>query len=211
LFNVKPGVGKTTSGIFLCQAFHEMGLKPLLVDADKGDSALEWMEDAGGLDFPVISLPVANMHQQLGEFEVGRDVVVVDAPQLEDHAAVARSAMLYADGWVIPVAPAGIEVRRMMRKLQPYMDDALSLRRRPPADSVVLLNRTNKDYATKTGPDAKVRAALVELGHDVLDNVVPFHDDNFRQVFGCDITAEGTTFPAVARELIDRMEKGKAA
>ncbi|MGW1022079.1 hypothetical protein [Streptomyces niveus] len=55
LISVKPGVGKSTSGIFLAQALHEAALDPLLVDSDKGQSCHRWDELAGGMPFPVIS------------------------------------------------------------------------------------------------------------------------------------------------------------
>jgi chromosome partitioning protein len=39
-------------------------------------------------------------------------VVIIDVPQLEDHAGIARSALRYADEIVIPCAPSPIEINR---------------------------------------------------------------------------------------------------
>ncbi|MFE0373726.1 nucleotide-binding protein [Streptomyces sp. 24-1644] len=214
LVSIKPGVGKTTSGLFICQSLHELGMSPLLVDADKGQSALEWMEDAEGLDFPVIGQHITTLHRSLPDLEGDREAIVIDVPQLEDHESIARGALLYADVWVFPIAPAGIEVRRTMRKLKTKLKGVKDERERfglprDPMVEVVLLNRTNRPYATKSGPDADVRQALIdpELNMDVLDNQVMFHDDLYRQCYGLPIETEGTTYPAVTKEILDRWRR----
>ncbi|MFD1276874.1 AAA family ATPase [Streptomyces kaempferi] len=50
--NLKPGVGKTTSAVWLAHALHELGVSPLLVDSDPASSALRWSELAGASRFP---------------------------------------------------------------------------------------------------------------------------------------------------------------
>ncbi|MFD0441320.1 nucleotide-binding protein [Streptomyces chartreusis] len=213
LVSIKPGVGKTTSGLFICQSLHELGLSPLLVDADKGQSALEWMEDAEGLDYPVIGQHITTLHRSLPDLEGDRGAVVIDVPQLEDHESIARGALLYADVWVYPIAPAGIEVRRTMRKLKTKVKGIKDERERfglsrDPMVEVVLLNRTNRPYATKTGPDADVREALTdaELDMTVLNSQVMFHDDLYRQCYGLPIETEDTTYPDVTKEIISMWE-----
>ncbi|MFJ4343648.1 hypothetical protein [Streptomyces sp. NPDC088915] len=216
LVSIKPGVGKTTSAMFICQSLHEAGRPPLLVDADKGQSALEWMEDAEGLDFPVIGQHITTLHRSLPDLEGDRGALVVDVPQLEDHESIARGALLYADVWVFPMAPAGIEVRRTTRKMKKKLEAIKDERERfglprDPLVEVVLLNRTNRPYATKTGPDADVRDALTapELGMEVLDAQVVFHDDLYRQCYGLEIETEGTTYPQVTKEILERWEAAK--
>ncbi|MFJ4418856.1 hypothetical protein [Streptomyces sp. NPDC088925] len=216
LVSIKPGVGKTTSAMFICQSLHELGRPPLLVDADKGQSALEWMEDAEGLDFPVIGQHITTLHRSLPDLEGDRGALVVDVPQLEDHESIARGALLYADVWVFPMAPAGIEVRRTTRKMKKKLEAIKDERERfglprDPLVEVVLLNRTNRPYATKTGPDADVRDALTapELGMEVLDAQVVFHDDLYRQCYGLEIETEGTTYPQVTKEILERWEAAK--
>ncbi|MGY3340968.1 chromosome partitioning protein [Streptomyces filamentosus] len=216
LVSIKPGVGKTTSAMFVCQSLQELGLAPLLIDADKGQSALEWMEEAEGLDFPVVGQAITTLHRSLPDLENDRGAVVIDVPQLEDHESIARGALLYADVWVFPVAPAGIEVRRTKKKLTEKLNaikderERFGLPRNPMVEAV-LLNRTNRPYATKTGPDADVREALTTGDNPlhVLTNQVQFHDDLYRQCYGLPVDTEGTTYPDVTKELLAWWEVAK--
>jgi len=205
LINLKPGVGKTTSAVYLAAALAERGIPPLLVDADPGASALRWSDLAGGFDFPVIGLPVADLHKRIPEVVNSREAVVIDVPQMEDHARIARGAMRYAQGWIVPVAPSGVEVDRMARVAR-EMEDMQSLRN-DPADAVVMLNRTNRAAATRTGPDADVRAVLTERGYHVLATQVPHNDSLYRQTFGTPVVAAGTAYEQVAAELLERQTR----
>ena len=86
----------------------------LLVDADPSGSALEW-SDLAAMDpriaprqafpFRIVALPSRQLHRRLPEIARDDDVVIIDTPQIEDHAAIARSALRYADEIVIPCAP----------------------------------------------------------------------------------------------------------
>ncbi|MEV6840998.1 hypothetical protein AB0N17_42090 [Streptomyces sp. NPDC051133] len=213
--SIKPGVGKSTSGIFLCKSLQEIGLDPLLADADKGASCLGWMQDAGGLSHPVIGQAITTMHRTLPGLEAGRGAVVVDAPQLEDHEAIARSALVYADVWIFPLAPGGMEVRRTMLQLRKKLDEARDMREqlgrpRDPICEMVLMTRTNRPYATKTGPDAEFREALTEKGFRVMNTVIAFNDDLYRQAYGFEVDTTGTTYPAAAKEIIAEWERAQA-
>jgi cellulose biosynthesis protein BcsQ len=54
-----------------------------------------------------LSLALANgLHRRLPEIAGNDDVVIIDTPQIEDHAAIARSALRYADEIIIPCAPS---------------------------------------------------------------------------------------------------------
>ncbi|GGZ30480.1 hypothetical protein GCM10010327_70730 [Streptomyces nitrosporeus] len=212
--SVKPGVGKTTTMLFLCQAWADQKRDPLYIDADKGASGLGWMQDAGGLSYPVVGQPITTLHRTLPALENGRGVIGIDVPQLEDHAAIGRSALAYADVWLLPVAPGGMEVRRTILQLRTALDDARDLREqigrpRNPMAELVLLTRTNRPYATKTGPDADFRKALTEKGFRVMNTVVPFHDDLYRQSYGYPIDTTGTTYPAAADEIITAWEEAQ--
>jgi chromosome partitioning protein len=208
LVNLKPGVGKTTSAVFFAHALHRRGLRPLLVDSDPAASALRWADLAGGFAFPVVGLAIPGVYREIDHYTRDVDAVVIDAPQLEDHAKIARGAMRYASCWIAPVAPAGIEVDRMSSVADEW-DDVQSLRGTL-ADPVVLLNRTNKPEPTRTGPDAEVRAVLVERGYDVLTTQVPHHDALYRQAFGVPVEVEGTAYVDLADELVTRAEKRAA-
>src|SRR5215469_8819776 len=148
LLNLKPGTGKTTSAVWLAHVFAEAGQEVLLVDADPSGSALEW-SDLAAMDprlppsaafpFRIVALPSRGLHQRLPEIAHPDDVVIIDAPQLEDHAGIARAAMRYADEILIPCAPNTIEINRTT----PVQDETAEVEaiRGHPARSAVLLNR----------------------------------------------------------------------
>jgi len=121
LANLKPGTGKTTSAVWLAHVFAEAGNRVLLVDADPSGSALEWSDLAAmspgarppaAFPFRIVALPSPEMHRRVPEIAQTDDVVIIDAPQLEDHAAIALSALRYADEILIPCAPSPIEINR---------------------------------------------------------------------------------------------------
>src|ERR1700724_3863990 len=143
LANLKPGTGKTTSAVWLAHIFARAGNSVLLVDADPSGSALEW-SDLAAMDprlappqaFP---FPIRQLHRRVPEIARDDDVVIIDAPQLEDHAGIARSALRYADEIVIPCAPSPIEINRTT----PVRDEISEIEavRDFPARSAILLNR----------------------------------------------------------------------
>jgi chromosome partitioning protein len=201
--NLKPGVGKTTSAVWLAHALRALDVPPLLVDSDPAGSALRWSELAGGFPFPVVALPVGDVHRRIDDFLGGRQAVVLDAPQLEDHARIARGVMRHADEWIVPVTPAPIELDRMA-PIQAEMGEVQSLRAEP-ARTAVLLNRTNRRESTRTGPDADAREVLAERGFDVLDTQIA-RLDLYSQSFGGPVQVENTAYMDLARELLKRRE-----
>ncbi|MFF4799579.1 MULTISPECIES: ParA family protein [Streptomyces] len=201
--NLKPGVGKTTSAVWLAHALHELGIPPLLVDSDPASSALRWSELAGGFPLPVVALPVGDVHRRVNDFLGERQAVVFDAPQMEDHSHIARSIMRYASEWIVPVTPAPIELDRMA-PIGGEMGDVQSLRAHP-AHAAVLLNRTNRADATRTGPDADAREALTERGFDVLSTHIP-RLDLYAQSFGSPVVAKGSAYMDLAEELVKRQD-----
>jgi chromosome partitioning protein len=212
LANLKPGVGKSTSAVFLAQALQEADLPPLLVDADKGRTAQRWHEMAGGFRWPVVSMSVTDLHRKLPELETGRESMVIDVPQVEDHARIARGALRYADTWVLPVAPSIVEVDRMFAA-ESDSDDSCQLlnflndvqdQRETPADIVVLFTRTNTSRPTRTGPDAEAREVIEGFGLTVLDTQIRHHDEQYRQSGGTTIRAIGTPYERLLRELLAR-------
>ena len=86
-----------------------------------------------------MALPSRELHRRLPEIAQADDVVIIDAPQLEDHAGIARSALRYADEILIPCAPSPIEINRTT----PVRDEIAEVEavRDRPARSAVLLNR----------------------------------------------------------------------
>jgi chromosome partitioning protein len=62
--------------------------------------------------FRIMALPSCESHRRLPEIARADDVVIIDAPHLEDQAAIARSALRYADEILIPCAAGRIEINR---------------------------------------------------------------------------------------------------
>src|SRR6266576_2432460 len=208
LANLKPGTGKTTSAVWLAHVFAQAGNSVLLVDADPSGSALEW-SDLAAMDphlaapeaafpFRIVALPSRELHRRVPEIAQADDVVIIDAPQLEDHVGIARSALRYADEILIPCAPSPIEINRTT----PVRDEIaeISSVREQPARSAVLLNRC----IARAHSTVDAREALEDLGYDVLDTVVP-RREVYAQSFGMPIKQTGCDiWRQVARDLIGR-------
>ena len=207
LANLKPGTGKTTSAVWLAHVFSRAGNSVLLVDADPSGSALEW-SDLAAMDprltpqqafpFRIVALPSRELHRRLPEIAAGDDVVIIDTPQIEDHAGIARSALRYVDEVLIPCAPSPIEINRTT----PVRDEIAEIRevRETPLRSAVLLNRC----VARAHSTTDAREALVDLGYDVLNTVVP-RREVYAQSFGVPIKQVGLdVWRQVARDLIER-------
>ena len=208
LANLKPGTGKTTSAVWLAHVFAEAGHTVLLVDADPSGSALEW-SDLAAMDprlappqaafpFRIVALPSRDLHHRVPVIARDDDVVIIDTPQLEDHAAIALSALRYAEEILIPCAPSPIEINRTT-PVREEITEAAAARDRP-ARSAVLLNRC----VARAHSTADAREALAGLGYDVLATAVP-RLEVYAQSFGMPIpgTSRGV-WRRVARDLIER-------
>jgi chromosome partitioning protein len=207
LANLKPGTGKTTSAVWLAHIFAQAGNSVLLVDADPSGSALEWSDLAAmypglppqaAFPFRIVALPSREMHRRIPEIAQDDDVVIIDAPQLEDHAAIALSALRYADEIVIPCAPSPIEINRTS-PVRDEISEVEPLRDRPPR-ACVLLNRC----VARANSTGDAREALQNLGYDVLDTAVP-RLEVYAQSFGMPIPGTGRQiWRRVAQDLIER-------
>ncbi len=188
--NLKPGTGKTTTSVLVAYSLHARGRLVLLVDADPGESASRWGELAGGFPFASVTLHKRTIRRDLDGLlaRMKVDDVLIDCPQIEDHASIAKGALGFAETWVVPLAPSGIEVDRMAAVSEHF--DEVQATRQADADSVVLFNRTNRRRRTATGPDAAAREALEGLGYAVLETMIPSSDMRYRQTFGVDLTDE---------------------
>jgi len=207
LANLKPGTGKTTSAVWLAHEFARVGNRVLLVDADPSGSTLEW-SDLAAMDpqvtpqqpfpFRVVALPSRELHRRLPEIARDDDVVIIDTPQLEDHTAIARSALRYADEIVIPCAPNPIEINRTT----PVRDEIAEMEpvRDRPARSAILLNRC----ITRAHSVSDARQALQDLDYDVLSSTVP-RLEVYAQSFGLPIPDTGRdVWRRVVRDLLAR-------
>jgi chromosome partitioning protein len=208
LANLKPGTGKTTSAVWLAHVFAQAGNSVLLVDADPSGSALEWSDlaamyprlapQAAAFPFRIVALPSRELHRRVPEIAQTDDVVIIDTPQLEDHAGIARSALRYADEILIPCAPSPIEINRTT-PVRDEISDVGALRDRP-ARSAVLLNRC----IARAHSTNDAREALERIGYDVLGTAVP-RLEVYAQSFGMPINRPGRdVWRHVVRELIER-------
>ena len=207
LANLKPGTGKTTSAVWLAHVFAEAGNSVLLVDADPSGSALEWSDLAAmypglppqeAFPFRIVALPSRELHRRVPEIAQMDDVVIIDAPQLEDHAAIARSALRYADEILIPCAPSPIEINRTTPVREEISE--IEAARDRPARSAVLLNRC----VARANSTADARQALEGLGYSVLATAVP-RREVYAQSFGMPIPSTGReVWRRVASDLIGR-------
>lgn len=205
--NLKPGTGKTTSTAYTGAAWHAAGHDVLTVDADPGASLLRWADLAGGFPWTVMGYPRPTIRGNIVTVmeRSSYDRVVIDCPQMEDHASIVRPVLEFADVWIVPLAPAGIELDRMIDVARhmdaaDYHRDVYGLR-------VVLLNRTNRPSRSSAKrrrdipPDAECAEILTERGFIVLDQQIPHNDARYRQCFGALPELAGTPFGDVARAL----------
>jgi chromosome partitioning protein len=112
--NVKGGVGKTTTAVYLAAVAGQRGRGPVvLVDADPQGSTAEWF-DADPFDGvelvegPSVRTVGKAMNQEDG-------IVVVDTPPGE--GTVVQAALGRADAVVIPTRAGGVEPPRVMSTL----------------------------------------------------------------------------------------------
>jgi len=148
--------------------------------------------------FRIVALPSRELHRRLPEIARDDDVVIIDTPQIEDHAAIARSALRYADEIVIPCAPNPIEINRTT----PVRDEIAEVEpvRDRPARSAILLNRC----ITRAHSVSDARQALQDLGYDVLATAVP-RLEVYAQSFGLPVPDAGRdVWRQVVRDLIAR-------
>jgi len=113
--NVKGGVGKTTTAVYLAASAVELDRGPVvLIDADRQASAAEWFEISPVEGVDLVEAP--------SERTVGRamgahgGVAVVDTPPGDER--IVKAALARADAIVIPTRAGGVEPSRVEATLE---------------------------------------------------------------------------------------------
>ena len=113
--NVKGGVGKTTTSVYLAAAAVERGWEPvLLVDSDRQASSAEWLEESPVEGVELVEAPRSGRWPAHWPPPTG--LVVVDTPPGDER--IVRAAMDRADAVVMPTRAGGVEYSRVLATLE---------------------------------------------------------------------------------------------
>ncbi len=108
--NLKGGVGKTTTAIYLSAAAVAGGYDPvLLIDADRQASSAEWLEERPTDGVTMVEAPSERtLTRAMGSHD---GLGVVDTPPGDER--LVQSAINSADAVVIPTRAGGVEFSRV--------------------------------------------------------------------------------------------------
>ena len=113
--NVKGGVGKTTTSVYLAAAAVDRGWEPvLLVDADRQASSAEWLEES-----PIegVELVEAPSERTVARAMARNDGLgVIDTPPGDQR--IVEAALAAADAVVVPTRAGGVEISRVLVTLE---------------------------------------------------------------------------------------------
>jgi chromosome partitioning protein len=113
--NLKGGVGKTTTTVYLAAVAASRGHLPVVVvDADRQASAAEWLEERPIDGVDVIEAPSERTLARA--MRAGEGMVVVDLPPGDER--LVQSAVSAADAVVIPTRAGGVEFARVAYTLE---------------------------------------------------------------------------------------------
>ena len=113
--NVKGGVGKTTSAVYLAAAAAARGREAVfLVDSDPQGSAAEWFEQNPVEGVELIEAPSERtVVRALADSD---GIVIVDTPPGDER--IVRAALRRADAVIIPTRAGGVEPSRVLATLE---------------------------------------------------------------------------------------------
>ena len=113
--NVKGGVGKTTTAVYLAATAVERGYDTvLLIDSDRQASSAEWMEARPVEGVELVEAPSERTVARAMERHDG--LAVVDTPPGDER--IVRAAIERADAVVIPTRAGGVEFSRVVATLE---------------------------------------------------------------------------------------------
>jgi chromosome partitioning protein len=113
--NVKGGVGKTTTAVYLAGAAAQRTAGAVyLVDADRQGSSAEWFETMPIEGVELVEAPSERTVSKAMERDDG--IAVVDTPPGDER--IVRAALTRADALVIPTRAGGVEPNRVVATLE---------------------------------------------------------------------------------------------
>ena len=113
--NLKGGVGKTTTAVYLSAVAVARGYDPvLLIDADRQASSAEWLEERPIEGVTVVEAPSERtLARAMGRHE---GMGIVDTPPGDER--LVQAAINSADAVVIPTRAGGVEFSRVVATLE---------------------------------------------------------------------------------------------
>jgi chromosome partitioning protein len=113
--NVKGGVGKTTTTVYLAAAAVVRGHDPVvLIDSDRQASSAEWLEERALEGVELVEAPSERTVARSMERHDG--LGVVDTPPGDER--IVRAAIERADAVVIPTRAGGVEFTRVVATVE---------------------------------------------------------------------------------------------
>jgi chromosome partitioning protein len=109
--NLKGGVGKTTTAVYLSAVAVAKGHDPVvLIDADRQASSAEWLEERPIEGVTVVEAPSERMLARAMSRHEG--LAIIDTPPGDER--IVQSAIASADAVVIPTRAGGVEYPRVV-------------------------------------------------------------------------------------------------
>ena len=113
--NVKGGVGKSTTSVYLSATAVARGYDPvLLIDADRQASSAEWLEERPVEGVTIVEAPSERTLTRAMSGHEG--LAIVDTPPGDER--LVQSALSSADAVVIPTRAGGVEYSRVLATLE---------------------------------------------------------------------------------------------
>lgn len=191
--NIKGGVAKTTTAVFLAVELARKGERVLLVDADPEQaSAFNWSEDAGE-SWPdnchVVAYDTRDLYKRVMPMLGNYDHLVIDTSP--KNPLLLRQALMLSDQFIIPISPSPME----MRELRPTLDLVAEVDIVHPIKTSILLVKVRRN----TRSQKQARQALLDMRLPLMDVEVHYAES---YKMACGMTpADGGEYPNVLKEL----------